>query len=84
MYGQEFYYDSNTPEETEQFLRQLACRLVIAETVPLGFSTARSSANNVSFLSSEAALFHIFCEPCLDKAYHERKSLGPGYRYILT
>lgn len=31
MYGQEFSYDSNTPEETEQFLRQLACRLVIAE-----------------------------------------------------
>ncbi len=29
MYGQEFYYDSNTPEETKQFLRQLACRLVI-------------------------------------------------------
>lgn len=31
MYGQEFYYDSNTPEDTEQFLRQFACRLVIAE-----------------------------------------------------
>lgn len=31
MYGQEFYYDSNTPEETEQFLCQLGCRLVIAE-----------------------------------------------------
>lgn len=31
MYGQEFYYDSNTPEETEQFLSRLACRVVIAE-----------------------------------------------------
>lgn len=31
MYGQEFYYDSNTPEETEQFLCQFGCRLVIAE-----------------------------------------------------
>ena len=31
MYGQEFHYDSNTPEETEQFIQQLGCSLVIAE-----------------------------------------------------
>ncbi len=31
MYGQEFYYDSNTPEETEQLLFQLGCRLILAE-----------------------------------------------------
>ena len=31
MYGEEFYYDSNTPEETETFIRQFGCRLVIAE-----------------------------------------------------
>jgi RimJ/RimL family protein N-acetyltransferase/SAM-dependent methyltransferase len=31
MYGEEFYYDSNTPEETEQLLQRLGCRLVIAE-----------------------------------------------------
>ena len=31
MYGQEFYYDSNTPQETEQFLERLGCRLIIAE-----------------------------------------------------
>jgi SAM-dependent methyltransferase len=31
MYGQEFFYDSNTPEETENHLRRLECRLVIAE-----------------------------------------------------
>jgi trans-aconitate methyltransferase len=31
MYGQEFYYDSNTPEQTEQLLRNLGCSLVIAE-----------------------------------------------------
>jgi trans-aconitate methyltransferase len=31
MYGEEFYYDSNTPEETEQLLDRLGCRLVIAE-----------------------------------------------------
>lgn len=31
MYGQKFFYDSNTPEETEQILRRLGCRLVIAE-----------------------------------------------------
>jgi len=38
MYGQEFYYDSNTPEETEQFLLRLGCRLTIAEhmNVPNG------------------------------------------------
>mgnify|MGYP004702341239 CR=1 FL=1 len=31
MYGHEFFYDSNTPEETETFLRHSGCRLVIAE-----------------------------------------------------
>lgn len=31
MFGQEFYYDSNTPAETEQFLRRLSCRILIAE-----------------------------------------------------
>jgi SAM-dependent methyltransferase len=31
MYGQEFFYDSNTPEETEQILLRLGCRLVIGE-----------------------------------------------------
>jgi hypothetical protein len=31
MYGQEFYYDSHTPEETEQLLQRLGCRLVIME-----------------------------------------------------
>jgi SAM-dependent methyltransferase len=31
MFGQEFWYDSNTPGETERFVRQLSCRLVIAE-----------------------------------------------------
>lgn len=31
MYGQEFFYDSNTPQETEQILHRLGCRLVIAE-----------------------------------------------------
>jgi SAM-dependent methyltransferase len=31
MYGEEFYYDSHTPEETEQLLDRLGCRLVIAE-----------------------------------------------------
>lgn len=38
MYGQEFYYDSNTPEETEQLLLRLGCRLKIAEymNVPNG------------------------------------------------
>lgn len=31
MYGEEFYYDSHTPEETERLIRQSGCRLVIAE-----------------------------------------------------
>lgn len=31
MYGQEFYYDSNTPEETEGILLRLGCRMKIAE-----------------------------------------------------
>jgi len=31
MYGEEFYYDSNAPEQTETFIRQSGCRLVIAE-----------------------------------------------------
>jgi hypothetical protein len=31
MYGQEFFYDSNTPEETEQILLRLGCRVVIGE-----------------------------------------------------
>lgn len=35
MYGEEFYYDSNTPMETEQILRLLGCRLVIAEFMNL-------------------------------------------------
>lgn len=38
MYGQEFYYDSNTPEETQAILLRLGCRLEIAEymNVPNG------------------------------------------------
>jgi len=38
MFGQEFYYDSNTPEETEQCLLRLGCRLKVAEfmNVPTG------------------------------------------------
>jgi hypothetical protein len=35
MFGQEFYYDSNSPEETEQFLRQLGCSLIVNEYVNL-------------------------------------------------
>jgi SAM-dependent methyltransferase len=35
MYGQEFYYDSNTPEETEGILLRLGCRLVVAEYMNL-------------------------------------------------
>lgn len=35
MYGQEFYYDSNTPEETERLLSNLGCSLVIAEYMNL-------------------------------------------------
>ncbi|KIF79830.1 class I SAM-dependent methyltransferase [Noviherbaspirillum autotrophicum] len=31
MFGQPFFYDSNTPAETEQILRGLGCRLVLAE-----------------------------------------------------
>lgn len=31
MYGETFFYDSNTPEETERFVIGLGCRLVIAE-----------------------------------------------------
>jgi trans-aconitate methyltransferase len=31
MFGEAFYYDSNTPEETEAILLQLGCRLLIAE-----------------------------------------------------
>lgn len=31
MYGQEFYYDSNTPEEAEAILLRLGCRLEISE-----------------------------------------------------
>ena len=40
MYGQEFYYDSNTPEETENILISLGCRLKITEymNVPNGGS----------------------------------------------
>ncbi len=38
MYGEEFYYDSNTPEETERILLRLGCRLLIAEytNLPVG------------------------------------------------
>jgi SAM-dependent methyltransferase len=35
MFGQEFYYDSNSPEETEQFLRQLGCSLIVNEYINL-------------------------------------------------
>jgi len=35
MFGQEFYYDSNTPEETGQILERLGCRPVIAEYMDL-------------------------------------------------
>lgn len=31
MYGQAFYYDSNTPDETEEILYRLGCRIKIAE-----------------------------------------------------
>jgi SAM-dependent methyltransferase len=31
MFGETFYYDSNTPEQTEQILSRLGCRLVIGE-----------------------------------------------------
>lgn len=31
MYGEEFFYDSHTPEETEQLIHRLGCRPVIAE-----------------------------------------------------
>lgn len=35
MFGHEFYYDSNTPEETAQFLQQLSCRILVAEYMNL-------------------------------------------------
>lgn len=35
MYGEEFYYDSNTPQETETFLQRLSCRMVIGEYMNL-------------------------------------------------
>lgn len=35
MFGQEFYYDSNTPEETVQFLQELSCRILVAEYMNL-------------------------------------------------
>lgn len=35
MYGEAFYYDSNTPQETELFIHHLGCRLVIAEYMNL-------------------------------------------------
>lgn len=31
MYGQQFFYDSNTPEQTVQILHRLGCRLTMAE-----------------------------------------------------
>jgi SAM-dependent methyltransferase len=31
MYGETFFYDSNTPEETERFVLGLGCRLIIVE-----------------------------------------------------
>ncbi len=31
MFGHKFFYDSNTPEQTEQILQRLGCRLLIAE-----------------------------------------------------
>jgi SAM-dependent methyltransferase len=31
MFGQEFFYDSNCPEETERILRDLGCRIVLGE-----------------------------------------------------
>lgn len=35
MYGQEFFYDSNTPAETEGILLRAGCRLVVAEYMNL-------------------------------------------------
>lgn len=35
MFGQEFFYDSNTPEQTEKLLRDRGCRLLIAEFMNL-------------------------------------------------
>lgn len=35
MYGEEFYYDSNTPQETEVFLHRLSCRMIIGEYMNL-------------------------------------------------
>ncbi len=31
MFGEEFFYDSHTPEETSSLLQQLGCRVIIAE-----------------------------------------------------
>ena len=35
MFGHEFFYDSNTPQETERILFDLGCRLLIAEFMNL-------------------------------------------------
>jgi len=35
MFGQRFYYDSNTPAETEQILQGLGCRLILGEFMNL-------------------------------------------------
>lgn len=35
MYGEEFYYDSNTPQETETFLQRLSCRVIVGEYMNL-------------------------------------------------
>ncbi|SDH83495.1 Methyltransferase domain-containing protein [Nitrosomonas sp. Nm132] len=35
MFGQEFFYDSNTPEETTRMLHGLGCRIVIGEFMNL-------------------------------------------------
>ena len=35
MFGQEFFYDSNTPEETSRILQGLGCRIVIGEFMNL-------------------------------------------------
>ena len=35
MFGQTFSYDSNTPEESEQILARLGCRIVIGEFMNL-------------------------------------------------
>lgn len=35
MFGQAFFYDSNTPDESGQILARLGCRIVIGEFMNL-------------------------------------------------